>query len=85
MKKNCAVFLFSFVLALVLSFSAAPVMAQCAMCKSSVESNQANADTTKLEKFGKGLNKGILYIMAMPYILVGTVGFFWYRNRRKAQ
>jgi hypothetical protein len=83
MKKNCAVVFFSFLLFLTLSFSVAPAFAQCAMCKSSVESNQASSDMTKMEKFGKGLNKGILYIMAAPYILVGTVGYFWYRNSRK--
>jgi hypothetical protein len=54
--------------------------AQCAMCRSSVESN--HADHTKISRFGAGLNKGILYIMVIPYILAGTVGFLWYRSNR---
>jgi hypothetical protein len=81
MKKNLSVAFSSLFLIFILSCTAAPAIAQCAMCKSSVESTQ-NADT-RMEKFGKGLNKGILYIMAAPYILAGTVGFFWYRNTRK--
>ena len=40
--------------------------AQCAMCKSVVESNMENGDT-----IGGGLNDGILYLMAMPYISSG--------------
>jgi hypothetical protein len=32
---------------------------------------------------GKGLNAGILYMFAAPYLLVGTLGFIWWYNRRK--
>jgi len=32
---------------------------------------------------GKGLNKGILYLLAMPFLVVGTVGgLYWHRQRR---
>jgi hypothetical protein len=71
------------VLALVLSFTGTTVQAQCAMCRASVESNQSGDE--KLSNLGKGLNKGILYLMAFPYILVGTIGFLYYRNNRKKQ
>ncbi|WP_228467025.1 hypothetical protein [Adhaeribacter swui] len=57
-----------------------PVSAQCALCRSSVESNRADE---KLSKFGNGLNKGILFLVSVPYIMVGTVGFLWYRHNRK--
>ncbi|GEO05254.1 hypothetical protein AAE02nite_29180 [Adhaeribacter aerolatus] len=70
-------------LTLVLSFTATETNAQCAMCRASVESNQNGDD--KLANLGRGLNKGILYLMAIPYILVGTVGFLYYRNNRKQQ
>jgi hypothetical protein len=62
-----------------LSFGA-PIQtdAQCPMCRMSVESNYANGGSA-----GKGLNMGILYILAMPYLLVGTIGFLWWRNRNK--
>ena len=51
--------------------------AQCPMCRMSVESNLKNGGTT-----GKGLNRGILYMLAMPYLLVGAVGFVWWRNKK---
>jgi len=68
-------------LTLVLNFTGTEVQAQCAMCRASVESASSNGDE-KLANLGKGLNKGILYLMAIPYILAGTVGFFWYRSSR---
>jgi hypothetical protein len=32
---------------------------------------------------GKGLNAGILFMLSMPYLLVGGIGYIWWRNRRK--
>ena len=52
--------------------------AQCPMCRMSAETNLANGGSE-----GKGLNQGILYLLATPYIIVGIGGFIWYRNRRK--
>jgi hypothetical protein len=52
--------------------------AQCPMCKISAESNLQNGGTA-----GKGLNAGILYMLALPYTLVGTFGFIWWKNNRK--
>lgn len=52
-------------------------IAQCPMCKTSVESGLKEGNST-----GLGLNDGILYLLAMPYILVAGVGFFWYKNFR---
>lgn len=40
--------------------------AQCAMCKAAVESN-VNNDPNSV---AKGINKGILYLMAVPYLLI---------------
>lgn len=55
--------------------------AQCPMCKMSAESNLKNGGTV-----GRGLNAGILYMLALPYTLVGTIGFIWWRhNRRKGE
>lgn len=48
------------------------------MCRMSVESNYKNGGSA-----GKGLNMGILYMLAMPYLLVGTIGYLWWRNRNK--
>ncbi|REJ85341.1 MAG: hypothetical protein DWQ44_10570 [Bacteroidetes bacterium] len=53
--------------------------AQCAMCRRVAESNtESNSN-----KVGKNLNTGILYLLAIPYLL-GAVGVaFWYKNRNK--
>jgi hypothetical protein len=46
---------------------------QCAMCKAVVESSGQ----------GEGINNGILYLMFIPYVLIGTVGYFIYRHNKK--
>jgi len=50
--------------------------AQCAMCRAVLQS-EAN------QSAAKGINDGILYLMVFPYLLVGGVGYFVYRSRRK--
>ena len=52
--------------------------AQCPMCKMAAESN-LNAGGSS----GQGLNNGILYMLATPYVIIGTIAFIWWRNRRK--
>lgn len=54
------------------------LIAQCPMCRATAESNLANGGTE-----GAGLNQGILYLLGMPYVLIGTIGFIWWRNRKK--
>lgn len=67
--------------AFVLNFYApTPTQAQCPMCRMSAESNLKNGGTN-----GKGLNAGILYMLATPYVLVATIGYIWWRNRRKEE
>jgi hypothetical protein len=53
-----------------------PAQAQCVMCKSQVEAARAERDDFD----PAGLNRGIVYMMTVPYILMGAVGFFWYRR-----
>jgi hypothetical protein len=79
--KRIKFFISACALGLLLVLSGVDAQAQCAMCRSSVESN--HAEHNRLSRFGNGLNKGILYLMAIPYILGGTVGFLWYRSTRK--
>lgn len=43
--------------------------AQCAMCKAAAESNLENDP----KSIARGLNKGILFLMAAPYIIVGVI------------
>ena len=52
--------------------------AQCPMCRMSAESDLKNGGTK-----GKGLNAGIMYMLVFPYILIGSVGFIWYRERKR--
>lgn len=54
------------------------VAAQCPMCKASVESSLKEGNVR-----GKGLNNGILYLLATPYLVVASIGFLWYRKYRK--
>lgn len=57
------------------------VAAQCQACKSTVESNLADGGST-----GLGLNQGILYLLAMPYIMIVSIGAIWffkYRNKKQ--
>ncbi|UCE68541.1 MAG: hypothetical protein JSW57_08770 [Flavobacteriaceae bacterium] len=49
------------------------VAAQCAMCRAVLESNGDNA-------VAEGINNGIVYLMAIPYILVGVIIFVVYRK-----
>ena len=69
-----------FILSLTFAFNFIPVdmNAQCPMCRMSAEKNLEEGGT-----MGAGLNKGILYMLLMPYMLVGTIGVLWYRNRKK--
>ena len=51
--------------------------AQCAMCRAVLESE---ADQSTAE----GINNGIVYLMAIPYILVGGLGYIIYRKFKNA-
>jgi hypothetical protein len=54
------------------------VKAQCAMCTSSVDSNNKSGSKTT-----HGLNDGIMYLLAAPYLAVAAVGFIWYKKYRR--
>lgn len=55
--------------------------AQCAMCKSVTESNMKTAENN----VGRSLNTGILYLLAIPYLIGGIGAVSWYVNKRKAR
>ena len=55
------------------------VLAQCAMCKASVETN-VNEDGIG---FAAKLNTGILYLFVMPYLLAMVIGYFWYKKSKE--
>ena len=55
-----------------------PVKAQCTVCSVAVESNKAGGGTV-----GNGLNHGIMYLLAAPYLAVAIVAFIWYKKYRR--
>lgn len=34
-------------------------------------------------KPAEGFNNGILYLMAIPYLAIGVVGFKWWQNEKR--
>ena len=49
--------------------------AQCAMCRAVLESESSG-------KAAEGINNGIVYLMAIPYVLVAGLFYFIYRKMR---
>jgi hypothetical protein len=47
--------------------------AQCAMCRAVLETEEG-------QNTAKSINDGIVYLMAIPYILVAGIGFVIYRK-----
>ncbi len=60
-------FLFSF-------FFSLSTQAQCAMCRAALESEEGGVKA-------EAVNDGIVYLMAIPYILVGVLGYAIYKMR----
>lgn len=58
-------------------------LAQCAACKANMES--ANSDPRNTKNVGRGINNGILYLLAVPYLAGGIIAFAWYRQRKRTQ
>lgn len=50
-------------------------VAQCVMCKAVAE------DSAEAGGLGEGLNRGILYLMAVPYVLLGALGYIFFRKK----
>ena len=65
---------FSINILLLIAYCLLPIAsnAQCAMCRAALESEGNN---NKAE----AVNDGIVYLMVIPYLIVGVVGFFVYR------
>lgn len=54
--------------------------AQCAMCRAVLESEEGQSTA-------QGVNDGIMYLMAIPYLLVGGIAFmiYWKFFREKKE
>ncbi|MCK0108511.1 hypothetical protein MWU58_04350 [Flavobacteriaceae bacterium S0825] len=57
-------------------FAISNVEAQCAMCRAVLESEDG-------QKTAQGINNGIVYLMLIPYILIGGIGFVIYRKLKQ--
>lgn len=64
MKKTTALFFLLFLCTI-------QVEAQCAMCRAVLETEEG-------QTAAKGINNGIVYLMAIPYILVGGIALVIY-------
>ena len=62
--------LFYILLILLLVFTVS-VEAQCAMCRAVLENEEG-------QNAAKGINDGIVYLMLIPYILIGGLGYIIY-------
>ena len=54
----------------------AETTAQCSMCRAVLESGDA-------QETAKGINNGIIYLMAIPYVLVAFVGYQIFKLLKK--
>ena len=70
MKRSNLLFIF-----MLLAGGLNQAVGQCAMCRAVLESSGDNA-------VAEGINNGIVYLMAIPYLLVGALIFIVYRKVR---
>lgn len=61
---------------LIMIFSQTDLSAQCSMCRMAAESNLEHGGSS-----GRGLNVGILYMLIIPYLSVGVIGYILYKRR----
>lgn len=54
------------------------LQAQCAMCRAVLESGES-------QEAAKGINNGIIYLMAVPYLVVGVIGYFVYKMMKPSE
>jgi hypothetical protein len=69
--KKISIFLF-----LALLFFSLDSNAQCAMCRAVLETEEGGIKA-------EAVNDGIVYLMVIPYILVGILGYAIYKMKTK--
>ncbi len=69
-KKKVLLFLVG-----ILLVQSGSLKAQCAMCRAVVEQGG--------EEIAEGINSGIVYLMAFPYIVVAVASYLLYRNWKR--
>ena len=68
---------FAFIILFLLSTSVS--MAQCAMCRMTVESTVSNGRS----QIASNLNTAILYLLMAPYILSAVIGYLWWSSSKR--
>lgn len=61
------------ILLILLLMVSVPVEAQCAMCRAVLETEEGQGTA-------KGINNGIIYLMAIPYLLIAGIGLVIYKK-----
>jgi hypothetical protein len=72
--------LYIFSLVFILSFISLDADAQCSMCKAVAES----ATDEHGNHTAGGINAGIIYMMGVPYLLLGFLALVFFRERIKS-
>jgi hypothetical protein len=67
-----------FLASVLLLFSTVSAYAQCSVCRAGAESSVEQGYSV-----GKGLNKGIIYLMSVPYVLASAAFYIYYKNKKK--
>ncbi|QLE01469.1 hypothetical protein HX109_07775 [Galbibacter sp. BG1] len=49
--------------------------AQCAMCRAVLETGEG-------QEVAEGINNGIVYLMAVPYVLIAVLGYFIFKRMK---
>jgi uncharacterized membrane protein len=52
--------------------------AQCAMCRASLQGDENMAKA-------EAVNDGIVYLMIIPYVLIGAIGYYIFRMYKKKE
>ncbi len=58
-------------------FSVQQAAAQCAVCTKTAQQLG--------EKPAAGMNSGIIYLMLMPFAIVGFIGYRWWKGNKKIE
>ncbi|MEO6904977.1 MAG: hypothetical protein ABI148_01335 [Ginsengibacter sp.] len=66
---------FLILLATSLSFTITSANAQCSICAKTVMQMGTKPAT--------GFNIGIIYLMIIPYLAIGAVGYKWWQNEKR--
>jgi len=74
MKKISMIFLLALQFLLLSQFT---LNAQCSICTKTAQQMG--------EKPAQGMNSGILYLMVMPFAIVGFIGFRWWKNNKAVE